>query len=111
MSILRSQNSRIKNTVKEIKEGDLKKSRVEVTEVYHEERKKVINNGGIGSGSGSGRNMGNMNMGNMNMGNMGTGNNDGGNRGNMGNMSNMGNIGNTGNNVGGNGHASISAVR
>lgn len=97
MSILRSQNSRIKNTVKEIKEGDLKKSRVEVTEVYHEERKKVINNGGIGSGSGD-----NMNMGNMNMGNMGTG----------GNRGNMGNIGNTGNNVGGNGQtASISAVR
>lgn len=97
MSILRSQNSRIKNTVKEIKEGDLKKSRVEVTEVYQEERKKVINNGGIGSGSGA-----NMNMGNMNMGNMGTG----------GNRGNMGNIGNTGNNVGGNGQtASISAVR
>jgi hypothetical protein len=92
MSILRSQNSRIKNTVKEIKEGDLKKSRVEVTEVYQEERKKVINNGGIGSGSGD----------NMNMGNMGTG----------GNRGNMGNIGNTGNNVGGNGQtASISAVR
>lgn len=44
MAILKSQNSRIKNTVKEMQNGELKKSKVEVTEVYQEEKKKIINN-------------------------------------------------------------------